>query len=139
MENGLSKKPVTTDYITNLVNSSKVKSCVLDPVPACVFTGCLPLLLPVITKLVDCSLDTAVMPHVLKKAVITPLLKKANLDSEEFKNYRPVSSLAFISKLIEKVIAVRLVEYMDANNLGEPFQSSGRSRGGARWAPRLLF
>ena len=33
------------------------------------------------------------MPNALKCAMITPLLKKPNLDPEEFKNFRPVSNL----------------------------------------------
>ena len=35
----------------------------------------------------------AFMPNALKCAMITPLLKKSNLDPEEFKNFRPVSNL----------------------------------------------
>ncbi len=35
----------------------------------------------------------------MKEAVIKPLLKKPNLDSEVLKNYRPVSNLSYISKL----------------------------------------
>ena len=82
---------VSTAYIATVLKSSKVKSCSLDPVPASVLTGCLPVLLPVITDLVNCSLDTAFMPVALKTALITPLLKKSNLNSDDFKNFRPVS------------------------------------------------
>jgi len=34
-------------------------------------------------------------------AVVTPLLKKASLEPHEFKNYRPVSNLSFMSKVVE--------------------------------------
>ena len=96
----------------------------LDPVPASILTGCLPILLPVITDLVNCSLDTAFMPLALKTALITPLLKKSNLNSDDFKNFRPVSNLPFISKVIEKVVAVQLVDYINDNDLGESLQSA---------------
>ena len=56
--------------------------------------------------------------------MITPLLKKSNLDHEEFKNFRPVSNLPFISKLIERTVAAQLVHYIDANNLSEKLQSA---------------
>ena len=37
--------------------------------------------------------------------LIRPLLKKSGLDKEVLKNYRPVSNLSFISKVLEKVVA----------------------------------
>ena len=66
------------------------------------------------------------MPVALKTTLIIPLLKKSNLNSDDFKNFRPVSNLPFISKVIEKVVAVQLVNYIDENNLqvGEPLQSA---------------
>ena len=48
---------------------------------------------------------------------INPLLKKALLDIDEKKNYRPVSNLLFMSKLIERVVLNRLDHHMLINNL----------------------
>ena len=62
-----------------LIKLSKIKCCALDLVPTSVFSGCLPVLLQVITKIVNCSLADAFMPAVLKNAVITPLLRKSKL------------------------------------------------------------
>ena len=101
-----------------------MKTCALDPLPASVLTKCLPRLLPVITDIVNRSLDEALMPNSLKTALIIPLLKKTNLDTEDFKNFRPVSNLPFVSKLIEKSVAVQLVQYIDDNNLDEKLQSA---------------
>ena len=66
------------------------------------------------------------MPSNLKEAVLIPLLKKVFLDPEIFKNFRPVSNLTFLSKLIDRVVALRLNEHMKINNLYEEFQSSYR-------------
>ena len=115
---------VSTDLIANFIKSSRVKTCALDPLPASVLTKCLPRLLPVITDIVNRSLDEALMPNSLKTALIIPLLKKTNLDTEDFKNFRPVSNLPFVSKLIEKSVAVQLVQYIDDNNLDEKLQSA---------------
>ena len=52
-----------------------------------------------------------------------PLLKKANLDLLE-KNFRPVSNLSFILKLIEQCAASNIVTYAEENNLMEPNQSA---------------
>ena len=64
------------------------------------------------------------MPNSLKTALIIPLLKKTNLDTEDFKNFRPVSNLPFAFKLIEKLVVVQLVQYIDDSNLDEKLQSA---------------
>ena len=86
------------------------------------------LLCPVIWKIVKLSLETSVMPTELKQAVIRPLLKKPSLDYQEFKNFRlPISNLTFLSKVIEKVVALQLDDYIDNNGLCEVFQSAYRA------------
>ena len=85
------------------------------------------MILLVITDIVNRSLDCAVMPEMLKIAQIRPHLKKANLDDEIFKNFRPVSNLAFVSKEIEKAVSYQLIEHVDSNDLGEPLQSAYKS------------
>ena len=53
----------------------------------------------------------------LKDSIVNPLLKKAGIDPEVLKNYRPVSDLLFLSKLTERVVDRRLFEHMSLNNL----------------------
>jgi hypothetical protein len=77
-------------------------------------------LLPMLTHIVNTSLSEGVVPRQLKMAYITPLLKKAGLDPEVEKNYRPVSNLTFVSKLLEKVVSNRLDSYLSTNLLFEP-------------------
>ena len=55
-----------------------------------------------------------------------PLLKKAILDCEILKNFRPVSNLSFLSKLVERIVCVQLVDHLKAHNLYEVFQSAYR-------------
>ena len=102
------------------------KTCSLDPVPTWLIKSCLDELCPVFTHIVNCSLETGSMPSVLKKAVVRPLLKKSGLDVNVFKNYRPVSNLTFLSKLLEKVVAARLQRYLSDNKLYPKFQSAYR-------------
>lgn len=64
------------------------------------------------------------MPLILKAATVTPLLKKPELDPENMKNYRPVSNLPYISKLIEKAIVTQLDSHMSENSLHEIHQSA---------------
>ena len=65
---------------------------------------CIDILLPSITKLVNCSLWEGLVPDGFKKAVVTPLIKKASLPVEDLKNSGPVSGLSFFSKLVKNVV-----------------------------------
>ena len=57
------------------------------------------------------------MPSSVKNAVLSPLQKKPSLDFEIFSNFRPVSNLKFLSKVIEKAAAIRLTNYL-CDNVG---------------------
>ena len=96
-------EPLSENDVYNLIMNSKKKSSYLDPVPTDLLMKCLDVLLPVITKIINISLDTGCFPNDWKEAIILPILKKARLESS-FDNLRPVSNLAYISKLIERAI-----------------------------------
>ena len=101
-----------------------MKSCILEPLSVTLLKQHFDLLLPIILKILNLSLESGHFPSSLKTAVLSPLLKKANLDHEVLANYRPISNLKVISKIIEKVVAVRLQKYLEANQLNEPLQSA---------------
>ena len=84
----------------------KIKSCQLDPIPASILNKCKVTLLPIFTKIVNLSLQTAIMPTQLKTAMVKPKLKKAALDFEIYPNFRPISNLKFIAKVIERLLLV---------------------------------
>ena len=105
--------------LSNIVNNIVMKSCILDPLPVTLLKQHLDLLLPIILTIVNLSLESGHFPSSLKTAVLSPLLKKANLDHEVLANYRPISNLKVISKIIEKVAAVRLQKYLEANQLND--------------------
>ena len=75
-------------------------------------------------SLVNTSFSEGQFPKSLKTAIVKPLLKKDNLDKEILKNCRPVSSIPFVSKVMEKVAVSRLIEHLDQNNLHEEHQFS---------------
>ena len=74
--------------------------------------------------IINLCLSSGNFPTRFKSAVVKPLIKKPTLDYEVLKNYRPISNLPFLSKLIEKVIAKRLVSHMQDNGMVEKFQSA---------------
>ena len=82
-------------------------SCDLDPIPTSLVLDCISVLMTPITNIVNYSLQEGSFPSCFKTAHVTPLLKKAGLDRNILKNYRPVSNLSYISKLIEKAVVGR--------------------------------
>ena len=105
---------------------SSTKSCALDSFPTWILKRCLDSLLPAITSMVNMSLESGTIPSCLKTAQVCPILKKPKLDKEMVKNYRPVSQLKFIAKLIERCCLKQIQDYMTSNNLYSNAQSAYR-------------
>ncbi len=59
-------------------------------------------------------------------AVIKPLIKKPQLDPKDLVNYRPISNLPFLSKILEKVVSSQLYSFLEKNDICEDFQSGFR-------------
>ena len=115
---------VPLDTVDKIIRNSPTKSCMLDPWPTFLIKECSDILLPSITKLVNCSLMEGCVPDGFKIAVVSPLLKKATLPADDFKNYHPVSGLSFISKLVERVVARQLLEHNHVHNLKQSISIS---------------
>ena len=109
-----------------LISSSYLKSCALDPLPAYLVSGCIDVLLPSVTKMINLSLTSVHFPAEWKMALVLPLLKKRGL-YPILKNYRPVSNLQFVSKLVERYVFKQRHEYLLSNNLYPIFQSAYRA------------
>ena len=118
-------EPATVKEITDIIGKSNSSTCSLDPIPTKILKQC-PSLIPWITDLVNQSLSTGSVPQSLKTAIVRPLIKKANLDSNVYKNFRPVSNLSFISKITERVVASRINKYVEHYKLLEISQSAYR-------------
>ena len=121
---------VSDEEIQKAIMKSPTKSCLLDPWPTFLVKECLDILVPSITKLVNCSLLEGVVPADFKTAVVTPLIKKSSLPPDDLKNCRPVSGPCFISKLVEHVVASQLNDSVCSNgleNVKQPAYKSGYS------------
>jgi len=118
---------VSQTQVSLVIKEMTPKSCELDPIPVSIFSEILPYLLPFITDLINSSLLSGIFPNPFKTAIIRPLLKKHNLDPNILKNFRPVSNLPFLSKVLEKVALKQLNDHLSANSLHHPFQSAYRA------------
>ena len=77
-------------------------TCSSDLFPSILLMSHLPTIIDTIMYIINLRLSTSVIPSSFKSAVVLPLIKKPGLDPQVFKNYRPVSNLSFLSKLILK-------------------------------------
>ena len=73
-------------------------------------------LLPVITKIINLSLESGSFASNWKCALVNPLLKKTGLDLV-FKNYRPVSNVQYVSKLTERAVFNQLHSQMNSQHV----------------------
>jgi len=119
--------PTTIEELEEIIKASEIKSSSIDPLPANIFKENLEVLLPVLADVVNASLSSGSIDGA-KLAHITPLIKGQGLDSDNLKNYRPISNLSFVGKLIERVVLRRLNEHLENNNLNIPQQSGYKSR-----------
>jgi hypothetical protein len=112
------------------VIKSPTKSCSQDPVPTWLLkdSSVLQTAIPLLVATINTSLSECSVPSNLKTAHVTPLLKKEGLDTKEYKNYRPVSNLPFLSKLLERVVAQQLTKHMSEHGLNDVFQSAYRPK-----------
>ncbi|XP_042341350.1 uncharacterized protein LOC121942262, partial [Plectropomus leopardus] len=122
---GVASGPSSSQLYT-LVSASKPSTCLLDPIPTKLLKEVLPLLDNFLLDIINASLLTGYVPQSFKVAVIKPLLKKPTLDPEILANYRPISNLPFISKILERVVAHQLCDFLRDNSLFEDFQSGFR-------------
>ena len=111
--------PASEKEIEKIIKSAPNKSCELDPLPTWLLKLCLDELLPIVTKIINTSLESSTVPKSFKSAHVRPCIKKPSLNPNELNNYRPVSNLPFISKILEKVVNVRLEQHLARNNLHE--------------------
>ena len=112
-------KTLSQEHVSELIKKAAKKSCSLDPMPTLVVLEVLDVLLPVITKMINLSLESGEFASDWKEALLTPLLKKCGLDIA-FNNFRPVSNLPYVSKLSEKAAANQLIDHMTTNDLHMP-------------------
>ena len=116
--------PTTNDEVQQLLSKMNKTKCKLDPFCTSIIMQHSPYFIHVYVHIINLCLSSGNFPTRFKSAVVKPLIKKPTLDCEVLKNYRPISNLPFLSKLIEKVIAKRLVSHMQDNGMVEKFQSA---------------
>jgi exonuclease III len=120
-------KPLTIGSVHQLIQNLPCKQSTLDPLPTWLLKAASAELAPAIARIINMSLTDGTVPSLFKTAVVNPRLKKPNLDNSDVKNYRPISNLSVISKLLERAVSKQLIAYLNCNNLMPSRQSAYRS------------
>ena len=117
---------VREEEVLKLLTKSPAKSCKLDPFPSKLLVRHHQEVISILTQIVNASLTQGEFMSELKNALLHPLLKKAGIDCI-FKNYRLVSNLSFLSKLIERAVCNQITQYTGTTRMAEKFQSAYRA------------
>ena len=67
------------------------------------------------TYLVNMSIKQGIFPDELRIAKVFPTFKSN--DEQYITNYRPISVLNFFSKVFEKIVANRIIDFLDQNDV----------------------
>jgi hypothetical protein len=129
---------LSLDEVRLILDKSADKSCDLDPIPTSIVKKCLDELCPIIRQIVNLSLQSGQMPDQLKNAIVTPRIKKPSLETE-LKNYRPVSNLSYLSKVIEAAVGDQLSKHLKKNEIEEKFQSAYKAKHSTETALIAVF
>lgn len=121
-----SLEPVTHTEVSNLLMRLPNKTSPLDYVHTSVLKSCSAVFAPLIARLANLSFSEGYFPAQFKLAQVTPLLKKAGLDVGDPANYRPISNLNTVGKVIERLFLARITPHVASSKHFSPMQSAYR-------------
>ncbi|CAB3991234.1 Hypothetical predicted protein, partial [Paramuricea clavata] len=115
-KNSFSFRPVSVTLVyTLLVNLSTTKATGMDKISAKILQVAAPVIAPSLTEIFNMSIDSDQFPSGWKAARVIPLFKKGQRSMLD--NYRPISILPVVSKLMERIMYDQMYEYLNQNNL----------------------
>lgn len=107
--------PTTVNEVLTLINNSRETAAGYDQLPMTLIKKAASALAPLLTHVFNLSIVTGVFPQPLKIARVTPIHKSGPIDL--CPNYRPVSVLVSISKLLERIVYNQLMTFINDQNL----------------------
>ena len=109
-------KSVHPDTIEEIIKTlKKSKSSGLDYIDTYIIKLAKNEILPALTHIANLSIEQCVFPEKFKNSKVIPLHKKEDLLNP--KNYRPVSILPIMSKILERVIYIQIIRYLEENKI----------------------
>ena len=115
--------PVLHSDVKEIVSSAPAKLCKLDPILTFLLKVHIELLAPIISNITNSSFEAGIFFDELKDALLCPLHKHPSLELM-FRNFRPVSNLSHLGKIIEKLACRQIVQYTTSTGQMEDCQSA---------------
>ena len=119
--------PVTPTEVTQLLHSMSNKSSPLDYVPTSLLKSCADTFSIIISHLANLSFKQGTFLSRFKLALILPLLKKPGLPKSDLANFRPISNLNTIGKILERLALARILPHISTSPSFGPLQSASAS------------
>ena len=116
-------------------NINKISSGI-DDIPPAVLKDAADVLAKPLAKIINISLETGVFPSDWKTSKLTPIYKSGARDCIE--NYRPISIISAISKIVEKIVHIQLSAYLENNSLLNEHQFGFHKRRSTKLASALF-
>ena len=107
--------PLTECECLKLIKKLKNTKTPIDQISVKIFKLISNLVVYPLCKVINLSFTAGIFPQILKLARITPVFKKGS--KNEISNYRPISSLHFISKIYERAMANRVTSFFQKYSL----------------------
>jgi len=120
-------QPVTAGDVMKILASMPAKSSPLDIMPTSLLKQCADVFSPVIARLANLSFTQGLFPQRYKLAQVLPLLKKPGLDRAVLANYRPISNLSTISKVLERLALQQFRPHLLSSSNFDTHQSAYRA------------
>ena len=98
-----------TPEVLKIIKRNQSNTRDLDSLPTGVLKETLEVHLLHQVEIINASFTSETFPEELNTALVRPLLEKPALSKDIYKNYQPVSNLAFIGTVTEKVVSSRLL------------------------------
>ena len=118
-------EPVSHETVIEYLRSlPQKKAAGCDNMPARLVHEAAHIIGPSITKIINHSILTSAIPVEWKRARISPVYKGGN--KMQINNYRPISVLPVLSKVLERIVHAQLSYHLETNNLLPPQQSGFR-------------
>lgn len=112
-------EPISIFSLSEVVHHLRPTNCPSDSIPSRFIREVFDTVGPCILSLINTCLVSGHVPSAFKHAVVQPLLIKKNLNPSVLSNFRPISKLSFLSKVLEKVVSMQLQTFLINNNVYE--------------------
>lgn len=127
VENSIFFEPVTVSEIKNIISSLKnTKSSGIDELTTQALKHITDNIIKQLVYLFNLSLEVGLFPDILKMASVLPLYKKD--DTKNIENYRQISILSILSKILERVVYNRIESFLDKHKVLTDSQHGFRKR-----------